>query len=68
MKDSAQRVHQEVLEMILALSDDKSSDRGSFVRDSFSFYSIPDHVVIGWECIFQPSTQVCGLSCTTDSF
>jgi hypothetical protein len=31
MKEYAQRVHQEVLELISALSDDKSSDRSSLV-------------------------------------
>ncbi|KAJ6493488.1 hypothetical protein DFH09DRAFT_1104483 [Mycena vulgaris] len=38
MKKSAQQVHQEVLELISALSDDNSSDRESLVSDSvFSF-------------------------------
>ena len=32
MKDSAQRVHEEVLEFMSALSNENSSDSGSFVR------------------------------------
>jgi hypothetical protein len=31
MKVSAQRVHEEVLELLSALSEENSSDRGSFV-------------------------------------
>jgi hypothetical protein len=37
MKESAQRVHEEVLELISALSDDNGSDRGSLVRDTSVF-------------------------------
>jgi hypothetical protein len=38
MKESAQQVHQEVLELISTLSDDKSSERGSTVCNSLIFF------------------------------
>ena len=38
MKETAERVHQEVLELITSLSDDNSSDRRSFVRNSLIFF------------------------------
>jgi hypothetical protein len=38
MKHSAQQVHEEVLELISALSNDNSSDKASFVCNSSVFF------------------------------
>jgi hypothetical protein len=40
MKKTAERIHQEVLQLISALSDDNSSDGGSFVSNSSIFIAL----------------------------
>jgi hypothetical protein len=59
MKESAEKVHQEVLEFISALSDDNSSDRASVVCNSSLSFLITDQGLIVWKCVFQVFTQVC---------
>jgi hypothetical protein len=58
MKESAQRIHQEVLELILALSDDNSSESGSFVPNSSILIRFTDRVLIDPKCLSQLSTEV----------
>jgi hypothetical protein len=68
MKEYGQQVHQEVLGLIAALSDDKSSDGGSFVSQSIIAFYHPDYVLVNHKCLFQLPTQVFTSANTPDSF